>query len=1644
MPSSRIRSNKDKKLADFVPELRILEQENRRQAKLAKMVNRALVVLPNAQGELLDRDGNRYNDQGDRIDEVGNVIEVDDPVATERAELDRQRAELEHQRAEFELLARANCRPQEVIVNQRTLGDYYRPEQHYANMAAIRPPRFQRRDFELKPAYFSLVAQHQFHGHQSEHPMDHLEMFEDFASSIKANDVSEDYIMCKLFPFSLAGEAASWLKQLEPGSLTTWRDTKNTFLNHFNDESRSEDLRAKISTFVHNLTESFKVVWERFKGYQRDCPHHGFTEVQLLGIFYRGMDWRHQMTLDASSNGNFKTRFPTDCLELIKNVSTSNSTKKINEERKREAGMSGGAEIAEVKAKIDSIHHHFVNKNSVHFAQEVDTFYQDEDKEQEDVNYINLNGYQNQRYGNQSENKGYNSYNQKSSFSRTPGSPSYAQKSNFHKPFGSTRNQKTYGSSSYQPIPSKSSESDVKSMLEQLLEGQQGDLKSQSVSVDQSRLPRGLKKSRQELEEAKCKEIIDKSTVEIPLVKAIRISPVIRRYVKKLVTKNLCVEEGVAMITEQVSAIILNKVPKKLADPGSFVSDCFIFSDRFPRSLCDLGSSINLMPLSVALSHGMMDFQPTRISLILADRSVRVPEGILEDVPIKVGDCLIQADFVVLQYCEEPKDPLILGRPFLATAGAMINVRGGRITLRVGDLEMKFDIDQVVQKPTIDGQTFYVDTLDDITQEVFNEDYPIDPLERTLVNSVIETGQLEDASKGYAKLMNDTELVKQVVANVELAGVSEKSERLRKYRKAVGYSLDDMAGISPDLCMHRIHLEEGAKTSVEHQRRLNPNLHKGVKKEILKLLEAGIIYPILDSPWVSPVHVVPKKGGVTVVKNELIPTRTVTGHKMCIDYRKLNAATRKDHFPLPFIDQMLERLANHPYYCLLDGYSGFFQIPIHPDDQEKTTFTCPYGTFAYPRMPFGLGNAPATFQRCMMSIFIDMIEDYMEVFMDDFSVYGSSVKECLGNLEKVLARCEEKHLVLNWKKYHFMVNSGIVLGHKVSEAGIEVDRAKIEVMTSLQPPTCVKSVRSFLGHAGFYRRFMKDFSKNARPLTSLLCKDVNFVFDADCLAAFEQIKQALVSAPIVQPPDWTLPFEVMCDASDFAVGAVLGQKKDKKLHAIYYASRTLDDARCIAEPETQDVLFHYHGSDYAGHFASFKIASKVPDACQRRGKISRRHEMPQNFILEVEVFDCWGIDFMGPFPSSVDYVSKWVEAISSPKNNSGVVIKLFTTIIFPRFGVPRVVISDGGTHFINKAFDRLLAKYGVQHRVASPYHPQTSGQMAKQSRSSGVNPWPKREGKKIPIGQQWRDCAEVVLSKPEPTRIADRPAFKELGIYDEVKRLLERGGLGGNGTLTFMIVGVKYRVSLRQLCDIYGFPSERDNIILPSAFSEMKAFWRLFGAGKFTGNLASHTDIRHPVLRYVICLLSNTVLYQNEPGKVFHDELLALYYLISADITWQSYGDLLEDLNWGAILAERLVEQKTTPFTLKTGNPFRAGSLITPILEFCGIDCTRYAAIRIPCSIDSRHMVSATWIGGDRQWLIRDDCMIQFQVLLLLPELTNIRVSSAALYFLPDQRQHVVNRRTTRRASSRRRGASSSASAVAATTSSARRLAPPP
>ena len=226
----------------------------------------------------------------------------------------------------------------------------------------------------------------------------------------------------------------------------------------------------------------------------------------------------------------------------------------------------------------------------------------------------------------------------------------------------------------------------------------------------------------------------------------------------------------------------------------------------------------------------------------------------------------------------------------------------------------------------------------------------------------------------------------------------------------------------------------------------------------------------------------------------------------------------------------------------------------------------------------------------MMVVFSNLVENNVEVFMDDFSVFGSSYDNYLNNLSQVLQCCEETNLILNWEKCHFMVQEGIILGHKISSQGIEVDRTKVDIIEKLPPPNNVKGVRSFLGHAGFYRWFIKDFSKISKPLCNLLNKDADFNFDIDCFDAFDRLEQELILAPIMSTPDWNLPFELMCDASDFALGAILGHRKDKKLHVIYNDSRTLNEAQVnysTTEKELLAVIFAFD------KFQSYLIGLKV-------------------------------------------------------------------------------------------------------------------------------------------------------------------------------------------------------------------------------------------------------------------------------------------------------------------------------------------------------------------------------------------------------------------------------------------------------------------
>nr|GFA70744.1 reverse transcriptase domain-containing protein [Tanacetum cinerariifolium] len=784
---------------------------------------------------------------------------------------------------------------------------------------------------------------------------------------------------------------------------------------------------------------------------------------------------------------------------------------------------------------------------------------------------------------------------------------------------------------------------------------------------------------------------------------------------------------------------------------------------------------------------------------------------IAKDVSFKVGVFHFPADFVVVDFEPDPRVPLILERGFLKTSRALIDFHKGELTLRIKNEAITYNLDQTVRysanynqmtankidvvesaceeysqevlgfsnviasgtltpqndlivsvtSPTLTPfedsdfllfeeadaflgleddpdspkiNPFYYDPVGDILllEAILNCE-PSPPLPnqeqnlpsfkeelkayeaQTVKSSVDEPPEVELKDLPhhieYVFLEGDNKLLVIIAKELRSEEKSALTKVLKSHKRAIAWKLSDIQGINPKFCTHKILMEEDYKPAVQHQRRVNSKIHDVIKKEVEKLLDAGLIYPISDSPWVSP------------------------------------------------------------------------------------------------------------------------------------------------------------------EKSHFMVKEGIVLGHKISKNGIEVDRAKVDVIAKLPHPTTVKGIQSFLGHACFYRRFIQDFSKISRPMTHLLEKNTPFVFSEDCIQDFQTLKKKLTEAPILIAPNWDLPFELMCDASDFAIEKemlvvvyafekfrsylimnkiivqtdysalkYLFAKKDAKARLLrwvlllqeldfqvldtkgeenlaadhlsrleYPYENVLDPKeinetfpletlsmvtfrgdssapwfadfanyhvknfivkgmtsqqknkffkdvkhyfwddpflfkicadqvirRCVHGKEAFDILEACLNGPTGGHHGANLTAKKIFDAgffwptiykdayefvkncdsCQRQGKISQRDEMPQNSIQTCEIFDVWGIDFMGPFSSSrgnkyilvaVDYLSKWVEAKSLPTNDARVVCK-FLKSLFAKFGSPRAIISDRGTHFCNDQFSKVMLKYGVTHRLSTAYHPQTSGQ----------------------------------------------------------------------------------------------------------------------------------------------------------------------------------------------------------------------------------------------------------------------------------------------------------------------------------------------
>ncbi|GJY80586.1 reverse transcriptase domain-containing protein [Tanacetum coccineum] len=1166
-----------------------------------------------------------------------------------------------------------------TMADNRTMAQLLEaPTEGYEDAIVI--PEITANNFEIKHGLLNLVQNKQFFGNDKEDPHAHIRYFNKITSTMKIPNVPNTSVKLMLFPFSLEGAARIWLEKEPPRSIETWDDLVSKFINKFFPPSKTTNLRNEITRFQQKFDETFYEAWDRFNDLLRGCPHHGPQFVQHESKAIVSKVSTNSSTPAVSSDvAELKDMVRALILDKKNQTPAPAPVKAVEQSCVTCGGGHSYQNCPATDGNIyrDNIQEYVSQAAAVNYNQRNASYrprmlqtkfdlpinqpltfqapaYQAPVPPAPGVskpdfdNYVKANDAVMQNMQNQMANitdlitKFVNSNTASTSGSGSLPSNTIANPKGDVKAI-TTRSGVSYNGPQISSPPMENEPEVTKDTVQPSTENiqpsvvQTNDQIGEPIVASKTKptLPYPSRANKEKLREkddllaSKFMEIFRNLHFELSFADALLHMPKFAPMFRKLLNdKDKMIELTKTPVNENCSAVILKKFPEKLGDPGRFLIPCDFPEMNECLALADLGASINLMPLSIWKELSLPTLTKTRMILELADRTISTPTGIAEDVFVKVGTFFFPADFVVVDYVADPRVPLILGRPFLRMARALIDVHGEQMTLRHDDQSVTFKVgdtktfsyniiesvnrvnvidiacEEYIQEvleisesgnPTstsdlmIDshflsftpfgGSDFLMEEIDEFLEHddsipsgvdgiydskgdtvyleellsVINSDpnLPPSPVCEINVPEKVKSScedppdlELKDLPSHleYAFLEGNDKLPVIIAKNLKDEDKNALIKVLKSHKHAIAWKISDIKGIDLQFCTHKILMEENAKLIVQHQRRVNPKIHEVIKQEVIKLLDAGLIYPISNSPWVSPVHCVPKKGGITVVKNEeneLIPTRLVTGWRVCIDYRKLNDATRKDHIPFTIHGIIiLERLPEMIQF-FLDGITGYFQIPIDPLDQEKTTFTCPYGTFAYRRMPFGLCNAPGTFQRCMVAIFHDMIEKTMEVFMDDFLVFGDSFSFCLSHLDKMLQR---------------------------------VDKAKVDVIAKLPHPTTVKGIRSFLGHAGFYRRFIQDFSKIARPMTHLLEKETPFIFSKECIEAFETLKMKLTQAPILVAPDWDLPFEIMCDASDFVVGAVLGQRKTKHFQPIHYASKTMTEAQAHYTTTEKELL----------------------------------------------------------------------------------------------------------------------------------------------------------------------------------------------------------------------------------------------------------------------------------------------------------------------------------------------------------------------------------------------------------------------------------------------------------------------------------------
>ncbi|GJS75776.1 reverse transcriptase domain-containing protein [Tanacetum coccineum] len=829
-------------------------------------------------------------------------------------------------------------------------------------------------NFTVKGHHLSMIKDHQFDGRARADPHKHIVEFIKVCGMFRYGNTNVDAIKLKLFPSSLSRDAKVWFNELSPGVITTWEQMRQAFISRFFPPVMFDRLMGEIRGFTQHPNESLVDAWLRMKDLLRSCHGHGLAKGTIIQIFYHGLDEATQAILDAG--GIFVYRTPNEAHQLLKDRvllkldrSKDMKTKPL---RKTVAFTEGSdnsqlmekmealttkidSQFKEIKGEMKEMRDGCNSCGGPHPSTECDDKPMGGSKEEE-ANFAyggyrgsyRGGGYRGNYYGRNPENwqdrqprdVNRNSPPREYNSPIPPTTEKKFEESDFEKTMREfmhvnavfTRNGKTYDPSS-NPNDTNIINDDDEDEVDET-EKEEEPSSSKQTKIDPPPLksykpkipyPQRLRKEKIEERYAKFIDLIKEVKINIPLVDVLDGMPKYEKFLKDLVSNKSKMEQiSAAFLNEECSTIIQKKLPPKLGDPGSFLIPCTFVNSVESLALADHDASINLMPYSLYASLSKNSLKPTKMSIRLANYTYQYPMGIAENMLVQVGKFLFPVNFIILQIEEDEKVPLILGRPFMHTADAIILVKNKELNLGVGNDRITFLIDKAMKHSHSNDDTcFRVDVMDEITEE--------------------ELDALIDDSNLFLKIPEQEE------------------------------EIDDN--------FKELHLDKKLriKTSIQ------------------------------DPPTDLEMKPLPKH----------------------LEY----AFLEKDSLLLVVISALLKDDENKRLVLVLKNHKEEFAW--------KTS------------------NIPATFQRCMIAIFQDMLETSMEVFMDDFSVFGESFDSCLANLEQMLIRCKQDHLVLNWERCHFMVTEGIMLGHKVSSLGLEVDKAKIDVIAKLPPPTNVKGVRSF-------------------------------------------------------------------------------------------------------------------------------------------------------------------------------------------------------------------------------------------------------------------------------------------------------------------------------------------------------------------------------------------------------------------------------------------------------------------------------------------------------------------------------------------------------------------------------------------------------